>query len=77
MNYMYLNGPKYGTVWFCSAVECPKVSDKIVNSRDPDQTASVGAVCFAGLPWSGKNIWKVKNFQVKEKSGNFVDGQEI
>ena len=29
----------------------------------------------AGLPRSGKNIWKMKFFQVREKSGNFVDGQ--
>ena len=28
-----------------------------------------------GLPRSGKNIWKMKFFQVREKSGNFVDGQ--
>ena len=31
---------------------------------------------IAGLPQSGKNIWKMKFFQVREKSGNFVDGQE-
>ena len=30
---------------------------------------------ISGLPWSGKNIWKMKFFQVREKSGNFVDGQ--
>ena len=30
---------------------------------------------LTGLPWSGKNIWKMNVFQVKEKSGNFVDGQ--
>ena len=30
---------------------------------------------FTGLPRSGKNIWKMKFFQVGEKSGNFVDGQ--
>ena len=29
----------------------------------------------AGLPRSGKNIWKMIFFQVREKSGNFVDGQ--
>ena len=29
----------------------------------------------AGLPRSGKNIWKMKFFQVREKLGNFVDGQ--
>ena len=29
----------------------------------------------SGLPRSGKNIWKMKFFQVREKSGNFVDGQ--
>ena len=29
----------------------------------------------SGLPWSGNNIWKMKFFQVREKSGNFVDGQ--
>ena len=29
----------------------------------------------AGLPRSGKNIWKMKFFQVRENSGNFVDGQ--
>ena len=30
---------------------------------------------LAGLPWSGKNIWKMNIFlQVREKSGNFVDG---
>ena len=28
-----------------------------------------------GLPRSGKNIWKMKFFQVREKSGNFMDGQ--
>ena len=29
-----------------------------------------------GLPRSGKNVWKMKFFfQVREKSGNFVDGQ--
>ena len=27
-----------------------------------------------GLPRLGKNIWKM-NFQVRKKSGNFVDGQ--
>ena len=30
---------------------------------------------ITGLPWSGKNNWKMKIFQVREKSGNFVDGQ--
>ena len=30
---------------------------------------------FAGLPRSGKNIWKMNVFQVREKSQNFVDGQ--
>ena len=30
---------------------------------------------MAGLPWSGKNIWNLKFFQGREKSGNFVDGQ--
>ena len=29
----------------------------------------------AGLPWSGKNIWKMNFFQLREKLGNFVDGQ--
>ena len=29
----------------------------------------------AGLPQSGKNIWKMKFFQDREKSGNFVDGR--
>ena len=29
----------------------------------------------AGLPRSGKNIWKMKFFPGQEKSGNFVDGQ--
>ena len=29
----------------------------------------------AGLPWSGKNIWKMIFFEVRGKSGNFVDGQ--
>ena len=29
----------------------------------------------SGLPRSGKNIWKMKFFQVREKSGNFMDGQ--
>ena len=28
------------------------------------------------MPRSGKNISKMTFFQVKEKSGNFVDGQE-
>ena len=28
-----------------------------------------------GLPWPGKLIWKMNFFQVREKSGNFVDGQ--
>ena len=28
-----------------------------------------------GLPLSGKNIWKRIFFQIREKSGNFVDGQ--
>ena len=31
---------------------------------------------IAGLPWSGKNNWKMNFFQVREKSRNFVDGQE-
>ena len=26
------------------------------------------------LPQSGKNIWKMKFFQVREKPGSFVDG---
>ena len=26
------------------------------------------------MPRSGKNIWKMNFFQVREKSGNFVDG---
>ena len=29
----------------------------------------------AGLPRSGKNIWKMKFFPGREKSGNFVDGR--
>ena len=28
-----------------------------------------------GLPRSGKNLWKMTFFQVRKKSGNFVDGQ--
>ena len=28
-----------------------------------------------GLPWLGKSIWERIFFQVREKSGNFVDGQ--
>ena len=28
-----------------------------------------------GLPRSGKNVWKMNFFQVREKSVNFVDGQ--
>ena len=31
-------------------------------------------VLTAGLPWSGKSIWNMIFFQVREKSGNFVDG---
>ena len=31
---------------------------------------------LAGLPQSGKNIWKMNFFQVREKTGNFVDGQK-
>ena len=31
---------------------------------------------IVGLRWSGKYIWKMKFFQIREKSGNFVDGQE-
>ena len=30
---------------------------------------------YAGLPRSGKSIWKMKLLQVREKSGNFVEGQ--
>ena len=30
---------------------------------------------WEGLPWSGKNIWKLKFFQIRKKSGNFVEGQ--
>ena len=33
------------------------------------------ALRSSGLPRAGKNIWKMKFFQVREKSGNFVDGQ--
>ena len=29
----------------------------------------------SGLPRSGKNAWKMNFFQVREKSGNFVNGQ--
>ena len=29
----------------------------------------------SGLPRSGKNIWKIIFFQVREESGNFVEGQ--
>ena len=32
-------------------------------------------ICYSGLPRSGKNIWKMNFFMVREKSGNFVDGQ--
>ena len=28
-----------------------------------------------GLPRSGKNVWKMKFFQVREKSGNFFASQ--
>ena len=45
-----------------------KTADGMVNIVDPDQAAS-------GLPRSGKNIRKMKFFKVREKSGNFVDGQ--
>ena len=34
-----------------------------------------GESCLSGLPRSGKNIWKLKFFQVRKKSGNFVYGQ--
>ena len=36
---------------------------------------SVMQIHKTGLPRSGKNIWKLKNFQVGEKAGNFADGQ--
>ena len=29
---------------------------------------------YVGLPWSGKIIWKMYIFQIREKSGNFVVG---
>ena len=28
-----------------------------------------------GLPRSGKKFWKMKNFQVREKSGNYIFSQ--
>ena len=31
--------------------------------------------CVAGLPRSGKNIWKMKFFQGQGKSGKFMDAQ--
>ena len=34
-------------------------------------------ICCTWLPWSGKISGKWNFFQVWEKSGNFVDGQEI
>ena len=36
---------------------------------------SVSVRLNPGLPRSGKNIWRMIFFQVREKSGNFVDGQ--
>ena len=32
-------------------------------------------VLGSGFPWSGKNIWRMNFFQVREKSGNFEVGQ--
>ena len=43
--------------------------------RAPDKPKLTYLVTWAGLPLSGKNIWKMNFFQVGEKSGNFVDGQ--
>ena len=48
------------TYYFQSAVQVPKFRAQILSE----------------LPRSGKNIWKMIFFQVREKSGNFVDGQE-
>ena len=33
----------------------------------------LGTRLYSELPRSGKNIWKMNFFQVREKSGNFVD----
>ena len=38
-------------------------------AKDHDQMNS------AGLPRTGKNIFKIKFYQVREKSGNFMDSQ--
>ena len=47
---------------------CPRYTGTLI--------PTVPKVIWAGLPWSGKNIWKIIFFfQVREKSGNFVDGQ--
>ena len=50
---------------------CAEASD----SADSTRHESWAKFTCAGLPQSGKNIWKMKFFQVREKSGNFVDGQ--
>ena len=35
---------KICTMWFYHRVMCPKVTDRMANSVDPDQTAPCGAV---------------------------------
>ena len=30
---------------------------------------------ITGLPWSGKKFWKMKIFQVREKSGSYIFSQ--
>ena len=42
-------------------------NQKISNSEDPGEMPHK-----TGLPWSGKKSGKLKKFQVREKSGNFI-----
>ena len=37
--------------------------------------SAIWDISSSGLPRSGKNVWKMNFFQVREKSGNFVDSQ--
>ena len=45
------------------------------NSEDPDEMQHNVAFHQAGLPRSGKKFWKMKIFQVREKSGNYIFSQ--
>ena len=60
-NLLFLGGPILKHIRVALRSQCLRYQELTINNQ--------------GCHSQGKNIWKMKFFLVREKSGNFVDGQ--